>query len=52
MFFKIIGTLVFFWKSTGEKIITTYPAQPDDRQWVTELSFKFVFCRMVLLTES
>ena len=30
----------------------TYPAQAEDRQWVKELSFKFVFFKMAIFTES
>ena len=39
-------------KKIGFRQKKTYPAHADDKQWVNELSFKFVFRKMPILTES
>jgi hypothetical protein len=39
-------------KLFSQKYFSTYPAQADDKQWVSELSLSVVFLRMVPFTES
>ena len=45
-------TKTMFNKKRQNQKCMTYPAQAEDRQWVKELSFKFVFFKMAIFTES